>query len=408
MYQLSNAEGSAINSRKTAAIVILVSSSLAWSFFILYAYDFIFKTFTNNGFLVYFGEAIFLGSAAVSAIAGSLIGRKVDRGKFLIAWIILGTLSSIFPVVFPDTIFTLSSVLFGVSLGLGYPCFTAYLADCTKIEERARVSGIVILVTFLLVGFTAAAVSVLEIGLLGFALISVFLRSISYFGLKLDQCRREPGKDRSWRVILTQRNFVLYLFPWLMVCIGSSLTAFVWTGLGSEYESATNIGNVFHYLGAGISGLIAGIAADRFGRKQPIIIGLVTLGVSFAIMGLFTTPFTFAVYLALSGVAWGFLIVLYLTIPGDLSSTGSREKYYALGIVIPLIIFMGLPSLAHLLKISIPANELTNGLSIILFLSVIPVYYAAETLDSAKIRQQRIVRHIKKLEKVVNDAKKHS
>ena len=407
MHQKFVAVSTAINSRKTVAVIILVSSSLAWSFFILYAYDFIFKSFTNDILWVYVGEAIFLSSATVSAIVGSLIGGKVNREKFLVVWITLGILASIFPAVFPETIFNLSSVLFGISIGLGYPCFTAYFADCTKIEERARVSGIVILVTFLLVGFTAAAASVLKIGLLGFVLISLFLRSISYLALKFDQCKREFGKDKSWLAILTQRNFALYLFPWLMVCIGSSLTAFVWTGLGSEYNTATNIGNIFHYLGAGVSGLFAGIAADRLGRKQPIIMGLVTLGVSFAIMGLFSSPFAFAVYLALSGVAWGFLMVLYLTIPGDLSASGSREKYYALGIVIPLIIFMGLPSVANLLKISIPANALTNGLSIILFVSVIPVYYASETLSDARMNERKMLEHVEKVEKVVQESKKH-
>lgn len=407
MYHNFVAKGTDINSRKTAAIIILVSSSLAWSFFILYSYDFIFKSFTSDINWVYVGEAIFLSSAALSAIIGSLIGERVNREKFLVVWITLGTLAFIFPVIFPTTIFTLSSVLFGVSIGLGYPCFTAYLGDCTKIEERARVSGIVILVTFLLVGFTAAATSVFEIGLLGFALLSVLLRSIGYFALNLDHCKRELGKDKSWRAILTQRNFILYLFPWLMVCIGSSLTAFVWTGLGPEYETATNIGNLFHYLGAGVSGLFAGIAADRFGRKQPIIIGLLALGVSFAIMGLFSSPLTFAIYLTLSGVAWGFLIVTYLTIPGDLSSPGNREKYYALGIVIPLIIFMGLPTVANLLKISIPANDLTNGLSIIIFASIIPVYYATETLSDAKMHERKMLEHTEKVEKIVQESKKY-
>lgn len=71
--------------------------------------------------------------------------------------------------------------------------------------------------------------------------------------------------------------------------------------------------------------------ADRFGRKKPIILGLVMLGTVYAIVGLVTTPQTYFINLLLSGLVWGVIIVVYLVVPRDLSPPGSTERYYALG-----------------------------------------------------------------------------
>ena len=108
----------------------------------------------------------------------------------------------------------------------------------------------------------------------------------------------------------------------------------------------------------------------------------------------------------MSGIAWGFLIAIYITIPGDLAGSGSKEKYYALITIIPLIINMGIPELSDFFEISAPANVLSPIFSITIFLSVIPVLYATETLPQTKIRERKLREHVKRVGKIVQESKK--
>jgi MFS family permease len=398
-----------IHSRKLVAVTILASSSLAWVFFIYYTLDTVFKSLPIDLFWGYAGKALFLSFGGFFMIIGSMISGKVSRRKLLWSSITLGVAATASLALFPGTVFTLlSTVLIGISLGLGYPCFTAFLADCTVVEERARVSGLVILETFIMVIIAVIAVALFSFGLTGVVLLGAFLRSTGYLALILDPCDRESGKEKSWRAILANKDFSFYLFPWLMFNIASGLISFVWTGLPKtpEYDWAQAIGGLLHFLGAGVFGFTAGFLADRLGRKQPIIIGMVMLGVSFAFLGLATSPLSVLTYLTISGIAWGFVMVVYLAVPGDLALPGSKEKFYALGISLPLIIIIGIPAISDFLNIGVPANSLSSVLSIIIFISVVPVLRASETLPETSIRERQLKEHVEKVGKLVEESKK--
>jgi MFS family permease len=386
-----------IQSRKLFAVTTLASGSLAWVYLIYFSFDSTFKSITTDLFWVYVAKTLFLSFGALSAIFGSVISGKVDRRRLLWLSTTLGVVATAALAVFPGTIFSmLIFALIGISLGLVILVSWAFLADCTVVEERARVSGLIFLETFVMVIFSLALVEIFSLGLIGVVLLGILLKSTSYIALFLDPCDRESGKEKSWRAILAHRDFTFYLFPWLMFNIASGLTSFVWTGLPPEpgYEWAQTVGNPLHILGAGVFGFMGGFMADRLGRKLPIIIGMVMLGVSFAWLGIATSPLSVLVYLTLSGIAWGFLMVVYLSIPGDLAIHGSKEKFYALGIVIPIIIYMGIPAVSEFLNIGLPANALSSVLSIILFLSVIPIFRAKETLPEHKMRAREISEYL--------------
>jgi len=112
------------------------------------------------------------------------------------------------------------------------------------------------------------------------------------------------------------------------------------------------------------------------------------------------------IYYITYGVAWGFLFTLYLAVPGDLSYSGSKEKFYALGTMMPLIVYMSLSAAPQFLNISVSANILSPILSIILFLSVIPVFRATETLPENMIRERKLKEHIQKMQKLVQESEK--
>lgn len=339
------------------------------------------------------GKTFFYGFGAFSAIIGVFFSSRVSRRKLLWLWIILGviTTGAILPV--QGLLFGLVlSALLGVSLGLGFPCSMALLADCTKVEQRGRASGLLMLETFIMVFLAIIADTLLNFSLIEIVLVCITLRLTGFIALSLDQCEKQKGKEKSWFSIIRNRNFAFYMFPWMMFNVASGLTAFVWLGLGaySAYDEVFQMGNALQFAGTAIVCMISGFIADRFGRKQPIIIGVILFAVSYAILGIATNETSVLIHLTTLGVAWGFLMVVYLTIPGDLANVHAQEKYYALATVFPLVVYSGLNALPKALGISAPANILSPILSVILFLSLVPVLYASETLSETKKREREL------------------
>jgi MFS family permease len=399
-----------ISPKKFMAVTLLTSGTLSWIFITYFAFEDIFLTIANNLVWAYAARALFMSLGALFALIGSSLTGRISRRKILLIWISLGVVATALLAIVEGVILgLLASVLLGASIGLGLPSCMAFLADCTRTEERARVAGAVILETFAIVTVSVLAYSILGLGVLWLIVLSLVIRSTSYLAIAMDSCDPQYSKKEktaSWQTVLARKDFVLYLIPWLMFNIASGLIAFVWKGLPEEYLTNFGIGSTVHFLGAGIFGFIAGITADRFGRKQLIVIGLIMLGVSFAFLGLFTSALSVLVYLTLSGIAWGFLIVVYTAVPGDLSFSGSKEKFYALGAVIPFTIYFAITGVADFLQLSIQASVLSSTLSIILFLSIIPILKAAETLPETKIRERKMKNYVEQVGKIIDESKK--
>jgi MFS family permease len=360
---------------------------------------------------VYNGYFLFLKVAAFSAIVGSVLSERINRRKFLVSWIVIGLLSNI-SLIFTQELglvhFYLISAVLGISIGLGFPSCLAFLADSTTVGERARVTGITIFVTLVIAMLSYIVASTLNYGI-GLLILLSALKGTSLFAFVSGDCERQKSERiRSWKNIITSKDFVLYLFPWLMFSFAGSINnlMFVRLILQSEYASVDTIANVLHYLTWAVFGFISGIMADRIGRKQPLIIGLTSLGVSYAIFGIFTNPATFILYQVLSGVAWGFLFTVYVTLLGDLASYGSKEKFYAMGVIMPIILTLSFNTLIGLFNITAPIAILSPIFSFILFLSVFPVLRATETLPRKKIRDREMKDHVEKVGKIIEDSKK--
>ena len=179
-------------------------------------------------------------------------------------------------------------------------------------------------------------------------------------------------KSESWNDILCFRDFNLYIVAYVLFYIAAGLVFFVIDALppDPEFQAASNAATVIRFAGLGLFAVLGGLLADRIGRKKPIILGLMMLGAAYALIGLLTTPDTYFIHLLLSGFAWGILMMMYLVIPGDLSFPGSTEKFYALGWLLPLILYTGINGLGRFIEFVPPINLFSTILSIILFLSL--------------------------------------
>ena len=396
-----------ISSRKFIAVALLVSSALAWFLLINnYFYD-IFNYLGVKGFWADVDLMLFYGFGAFSALIGSSFSQKIGRRILLSAWIIFGVLVLGAILYFQGVVFSLFlSALLGFSVGFGFPSVTAFLSDSTVSEERGRVSGLIILITFILIFMGIAIIPFLGSGIFGIILFCVILRSVGFFSLILDRCERKTGKENTWRSVVAERNFALYLLPWLLFNLAAGLLSLSDISTRPEIATAREIGLSISYVCMAFSGVAAGLLADRIGRKQPIVIALVLIGSSFALLGYVQIPWTVMIYYAVYGIAWGILFALYLTVLGDLSHSLAKEKFYALGTILPLTIFMSASSAPTFLGIEkVPTGLISPILSVIIFASIYPVLRASETLPTNKINARKLKEHLKKVGKLIKESK---
>ncbi len=399
------AEEIKISRRKFTAVLLLNSGTLAWFFLLITYFPIISVDITLDPSWSNTGPAMFFGFVIFWSIIGSVIGGKVNRRTLLIFSTTLGTFSTILLLTFQGTVLlTVCAFLMGISFGLGVPSSMALFADYTVVEERARVSGIMVLFTFLLAFAVMVIVKALNLEVLGIVLLLAFLRSVGFLALAINKCdgqeKIEIGKTPLQGNAYKQ--LALYLLPWVMFAIISSLA---WNLIPSDSPAAA-AGTMYRYVLIAVFSLISGIVADKYGRKQPIFIGLVVLGISFALLGFFGINSSNVIaYLALSGVAWGSFFVIFSAVPGDLSTPGSREKYYGLGYILPIAVMLGFSLIpGESVLVGQSASIVAQIFSAVLFLSIIPILRAKETLPETKRRDRELREHLKRVGELVSDS----
>jgi MFS family permease len=155
------------------------------------------------------------------------------------------------------------------------------------------------------------------------------------------------------------------------------------------------------YVFVGIFASVGGIMADVIGRKRVIITGFVMLGIEYAVMSIFA-GLSIALYLfmILDGITWGFLFSVFLmTIWGDLGEDYGKEKYYAIG-GLPFLLTSFLSILIKPFASVISPTAAFSFASFFLFLAVIPLMFAPETLPEQKIRERELRDYIEKAKKI--------
>jgi hypothetical protein len=124
------------------------------------------------------------------------------------------------------------------------------------------------------------------------------------------------------------------------------------------------------------------------------------LGIEYALLSLFSDhPVTWYAYTVFDGIAWGmFAAVFFMALWGDLAGNHEKEKYYVLG---GLPYFLGgfLPIIVRPFAGTIQVGTAFSLASFFLFMAMLPLVYAPETLPEKAMRQRE-------LEKYLGEAKK--
>ncbi len=400
--------------------IMLVVNPLVWySTIIIFLQNFLSQQVTNgiltnsDAILIW---ALHFSGIIFSAIIGSSLTKKFETNRFLLGWMIIGTFSSLslFAVGTSSmVVLGFIVVLLGVSLGLGMPACMEYFTESLPIENRGKLSGVIMLATgigaFLATGFMPSSALIV-------CLILVLWRSVSilvFYPMRTTKLITTDQKQiPTYKYMLTQRSFIFYLIPWVMFSLVNFLYGTAQQQiLGSAYVGISLVQSVMLAAFA----VIGGFLLDIIGRKRIAISGFILLGIDSAILGLFPKD-VLANYVAgvINGISWGFLLSIFIVVIwGDLSQSQRSAKYYAIGVT-PFFVskFLALTSGTAMANFILD-NPATGGsglfsfLAFFLFIAVLPLVYAPETLPEKTMKDRDLKSYAEKaMQKVKREDEK--
>jgi len=383
-----------IDRRDFLVVGVLLVNVFTWFFFLISLIDqIIISNLITDDLVIW---VTFYVSIIVFSIIGSVLSKRFSGLKFLYSWMALGAIASLLPVLvnsFTVIPLLVVSALFGASFGLGMPSCLAFFTETTKVENRGRIGGIIFLIANL--SFPLLAVPFSALSLMAQSVICAVWRGMGLSVYFLKPKNRDSPKvaKTSFVSVLRDRPFLLFFVAWLMFCLVDRFEAAIIDHfLTISNPELLDIMGLIEPLVATFSILIAGFMCDWIGRKKIVLFGFVALGVAYAIIGFLPlSDLSWYLYFVVDGVAWGiFYLTFVLILWGDLSQSGSREKYYALGSVPFFISYIIPPFLTDSFVEQISWAAAFSLAAFFLFVAVMPMVFAPETLPEKKMELRRL------------------
>jgi MFS family permease len=398
------------NGKKVVAInAILIANAFIW-------YSYAFKFLTNSISLENL-NAQFLSIIVVhflvlfmALILGEILSRKTKNPlTFLVLWMLSGALLSLVPLITGLSYLGIIvfAVIAGANFGFGLPACFGYFASTTESTNRGKLGGII----YFLIGIGAFIIS--TAGTESLVVATLVLAGWKAVGLLLIVFIK-PNKTNfstkpifSYRKIVSNRGFLLYFVPWVMFVFVNSLAFPVIEKVfpADLVQSSANI----EYVLSGVSAVIFGFLADSKGRKRLTVAGFAFLGVGYGVLGLSSgNIFGWWFYTIIDGIAWGcFVMIFIFALWGDLSDGRSGGKIYAVGVMPYLFSSFMRFSIGSTLGDAI-ANYSTifSFASFFLFMAVLPLVFAPETMSEQIIKNNDLKNYIEKAKKQVSKVQK--
>lgn len=124
------------------------------------------------------------------------------------------------------------------------------------------------------------------------------------------------------------------------------------------------------------------------------------LGIGYAVLGLYQTElFGSIIYAILDGVAWGIFYVLFIfTLWGDLAQNRNSDKFYFLG-ALPFVSSYFIQLVFSPILEGLIPSTIFSFASVFLFLAVLPLIYAPETLPEKLMKDRDLKSYIENAKK---------
>ena len=389
-----------------ATIVILVNAFVWYSYAFSFLTDRIAIAELSDSFL--FIMAIHFLGVFSSVIFGELVSRKFkNRVRFILCWMAAGVLLFLIPL-FVDVstylgVLTLS-LSTGVTFGFGIPTCLGYFAASTKTANRGRLGG----VTFLLIGVGAYLLSLVgnEDVTLAMSVLAAWknIGVIFLLALEPEKIYVKQEQTATYRHVFSNKSFLLYFIPWTMFLLVNSLIFPINEKIfGSDL---VRMSSSIEFILAGASAVVTGFLADSKGRKRLAMAGFALLGIGHAILGFSGNIIGWWFYTIVDGIAWGIFVTTFLfTLWGDLAEELRSEKYYAVGIM-PYLLSTFLRFSFGTLIVDFASSVMFSFASFFLFIAVLPLVYAPETLPEKIVKERELKSYLEKAQKEADKAQK--
>ena len=382
--------------RATAPSVLLVLNTFVW-------YVLTYVVFTGIVTDLSIGQteklslyAVYFLGIAVSAILSSKFFSH-SRTRLLNLWLIMGTLATLLLSIvssnglLPDV---LIAIFLGVSIGVGLPSCLSYFADSTTVENRGFVGG----VTWGGVGFGILFFAVLLnfFGMIeAIVALSIWrlLGSVVFLALNRSKQITNIQKSPSYTQIIRKKEILLYLVPWIMFCLVNFAEAPMVERVFDTAFGTYVFAQLVEWVFIGISAIIGGIVADIAGRKRIVIAGFILLGIEYAALSIYSqVSCHFVPIFSFRWCHMGFAFFsLFYDALGRPWRKLRKEKFYVLG-GFPFLLANFLSVIITPYAKGISAGTAFSIASFFLFVAVIPLMYAPETLPEKAMQRQRLKR----------------
>ncbi len=392
------------SSKKVLTVLILLFTLLTWRQLTLFLEESLLNEFNLPPWLITINLIIYNVSIIIIGLLVSLVSSKNRRAYFIVLWL---TTIVVIPFVLLVSLNTYTiiwawSFILGFSFGFGFPSCLAYFADVVPTVRRGRMSSVgfffaslgTFLMAFLFQNFDIIQLTIFT------TFWSIFWSLLNFF-LMRKKTKREINENvrLSFLNIIKNKPVYLFLISWSMFCLVDGLEEPILNNyFGSQFYSFIL---PFYTLIVAIFIIIGGFISDFIGRKYAIIYGFISIGFAYAFMGIAPSLEIFwFLFFIVDAIAWGMFFPIFLIIIwGDLSSPEDREKYYVIG-TFPFFLSIILRLILKEYLILIPASAAFSFASFFLFLAVIPLMFAPETLPEKEIRRRELRKYVEKAKKI--------
>lgn len=396
--------------KNAAANIVIVASAFVW-YFVAYAFlnNLTTSIYPDSPDRFPIEQVEIIGANIAAIVFAALLGTfTVDRLRkripFLSYWTLAGVFLSFIPVFLTspsfEGIIVVSAVL-GFYFGFGMPATMGYFASSTQPENRATLGGL----TFLAIGLSFSIAGSVTFDILATAIVLCGVRlasSLLFQFLKTKEELREEFRVMSYSSIGTNRTFVLYFVPWIMFNVIDYLTRPFIEGL-KDFQIFLPWESVL----IAVVAIVAGFVADAMGRKRLTILGFSSLGIGYAILTFTNNISGFEnaglyFYTIADGIAWGILdVILLFTIWGDFARARSSEKLYVFG-ALPYLLsnFMYVLLDQPMNWVASKAALIFPFASFFLFVAVLPLIYAPETLPEKVMKKRELTLYVEKAQEI--------
>jgi MFS family permease len=351
-----------------------------------------------SGFVLKFGVqsrtfyvALLLSIILASIVTGGLIDKMGKSFLFTYTGLgVCGIISLLSFLITSSSLLLIYSLLVGAGIGMGMTGLRVYLTDLTEAEERGRIAGGLLFLSYIAIIFSRAVLKQASL-----TLSILFVSLICIIGLTF--YFKVPKLVTSQKKISAYGKTLQYfLISWLLFALAYG----TWNAIVSPHpiNLITNIDSSILrgliILGFALAAIAGGISIDWIGRRFAIGFALAILAIGYMLYAF--VPMLSYLALLLEVISWGFLNTIFIFVVWGEISKNHKGLFFGLALGVFFGGFLLGESVANLLG-PLPKSYVSLVSSAMLLLAIVPLTKSDEPLPKEKVKVREMASYMKEI-----------